>query len=183
MKIEAGKPKVIRGYLRKSARGKRTWREVGDRRTGMRAKKIRAAVPHTCAYSNCPHFERMIVEKTSYIEVTHPDSARRFGSHYVPLTFKYHPDCVPHDVRPLVRFLIPTPWLMTLVTGDTVRSWRFTSVEAWRLAMTLNYPKMGLRFTYDSDSAGGRAYQVGTDDYYSMLEYKPRRIDRERTVE
>lgn len=170
MKIEAGAPKIIRRVVKRS---KTLPTHASDGRTGFRLRLVKGQKQHACA-GPCP-WPGNIIEVGPYIEASHPDWNRRIGHRYVPLPRKYHPDCVPWQARPLVRFLIPTPWLMTLVVnGMPSKTWRFTSVMAWRKAMAEHYPEMRKRFSYE----GERSYQVGTDNHWSMLEYKPRPFEQ-----
>lgn len=180
MKIEAGRPRKIRGYHKTRTKSDaRSWRNAIDLRTGFAVQMIKAAVPHTCQYVNCPWPNRTIEIKTPYLAVSHPDWNKRIGRQYVPNIQKFHPDCVPHEVRPLVRFVVPTPYLMTLVVNrDNVKSWRFTSVEAWRAAMDKHYPEMAERWWTSFNNEA--VWQVGTDYHYSVLEYKPRPFERQR---
>lgn len=179
MKIEAGEPRKIRGYVKTRTKTGRSWRNAADKRTEFSIQMIKASVPHTCEYVNCPWPSRSIEAKTPYLAVSHPDWTKRIGVRYLPSIRKYHPDCVPHEVRPLVRFVIPTPWLMTLVVDrDNVKSWRFTSVEAWRAAMDKHFPEMTERWS--TSFYRNAAHQVGTDYHYSLLEYKPRPFERQR---
>lgn len=175
MKIEAGKPRVIR---RKTKRSKTAAGHVFDRRTGFRMRLVKGQKQHTCA-GPCP-WPDQIIERGPYIEVSHPDWNKRIGHKYVPVLRKYHPDCVPLQARPLVRFLIPTPWLMALCEGSPqkIKSWRFTSVEAWRAAMDRHYPEMSERGVWGPYPDKKPVHQVGTGHHWSMLEYAPRPFER-----
>lgn len=171
MEIEAGKPVIIR---RKTKRTKNAASAATDKRTGFRMRLVKGQKQHTCA-GPCPWPEQ-IIERGPYLVVTHPDWTKRIGRNHFPEERKYHPDCVPNGARPLVRFLIPTPWVMTLCedSSQDIKSWRFTSVMAWRKAMHKHYPEMRKRWSYE----GYRSYQVGMDYHWSMLVYKPRPFER-----
>lgn len=176
------KPKVIRKVITrfKDAKRKGQPKVVRDRRTDIDVELVYARSVRVCAYRGCPHPDRAITG--AYLNVTdfgHPRNAVPIGGRMIVKPQSYHPDCVPHEARPLVRFLIPTPWKMTLVedSSQRVKSWRFTSSTAWLAAMDKHYPEMRMR--YISDPGPGRGmYQVGTDYHYSMLEYKPRPFER-----
>lgn len=169
------KPKVIRVVAGrfKDAKRKGQPKIARDRRRGIEAELVYARAVRLCAYTGCPYPDRAITG--AYLKVTDLRKGGTFiAGRMIVKPLDYHPDCVPHEARPLVRFLIPTPWKMTLVedSSQRVKSWRFTSAEAWLAAMDKHYPEMRERFFHAT------SYQVGTGYHYSMLEYKPRPFER-----
>lgn len=167
-------PRVIRRVTRTDKKGRP--KIAYDRKSRIRMERITARVTKVCTYYKCPHKDRRIDPGTLYAAVTTPGKGEQFrapGRPAVDNPSTFHPDCVPPEARPLLRFLFPLGWEAETWTGydhgDPVKR-LFTSVEAWDAWVMKNYPTMKKMFHREDNDT----IQYGTNDYWSML----RRVTR-----
>lgn len=84
-----------------------------DRKTGLSMRRVKAASDHDCqAGTSCTYIGNIldrytILAGTYYAKVVTPANGRRFGPQRWPTERNYHPECVPSEAKPLVRFLFP----------------------------------------------------------------------------
>lgn len=84
-----------------------TPKQVKDARLDTSIRWIRAIHPHDCAAGKRCRQGKVIKPQQTYAQVIWPGRIRLQGARSMPQAQKFHLGCVPKDLYPLMRILLP----------------------------------------------------------------------------
>lgn len=99
------RPKTIRKVV-KFGRDQRV-KMVRDFREKAVVTRIQAHTLHACGYTACPA-NRLIEPGDEYANVAYTQQRQYSGFRNWPVERTYHFDCLPPELKPVIRFFYPT---------------------------------------------------------------------------